>query len=248
MSAFKDHFSGHAACYREARPSYPAALFAWLAEQTWGHGHAWDCATGNGQAAVALARHFDAVTATDASAEQIAQAEASDRVRYRTARAEHGGLADASLDLVTVAQAAHWFDWPAFVTETRRVLRPGGVLAVWCYGLARVTPEVDAVIDHLYHHIVGAWWPPERRLVEEDYAGLAMHGQAITPPHLAMQATWSLSALTDYLSTWSAIRRHDEDTGRDALAAVTTRLQQAWGDPQQTRTLTWPLTIKASRY
>src|SRR5690606_31583471 len=129
--SFHDHFSGHAAGYAQARPTYPEALFDWLAAQCAQRELAWDAGCGNGQAAIALARHFARVIATEPSAEQVAQAPAHPRVEYRVEPAESPSLADASADLVTVAQAMHWFDLDRFHVGVRRVLRPGGLVAVW---------------------------------------------------------------------------------------------------------------------
>ena len=138
--AFKDHFSGHAAAYARARPTYPDALFDWLAAQCAGHALAWDAGCGNGQASIALASRFDRVHASDPSATQVAAAPTHPRVAWHVEPAEQCSLPDASADLVTVAQAYHWFDYERFAAEATRVLRPGGVVAVWAYGVSSVTP------------------------------------------------------------------------------------------------------------
>jgi ubiquinone/menaquinone biosynthesis C-methylase UbiE len=130
LANFKDHFSEVAARYAEFRPSYPAELFAWLASLCKEHEAAWDCATGSGQATAGLAAHFRQIIATDASAEQIAHAGAPGNVIFRVATTEASGLDARSVDLVSVAQAAHWFELPRFFAEARRVLKPGGVLAL----------------------------------------------------------------------------------------------------------------------
>jgi ubiquinone/menaquinone biosynthesis C-methylase UbiE len=140
MKNFKDHFSGHAPDYRIFRPAYPPELFAFLASIASPEGLVWDCGTGNGQAAIALAEHFTHVFATDASEEQIRQAEPHPRVEYAVAPAERCPLPDGSANLVTVAQALHWFDLDQFNTEVKRVCHPGGFLAVWTYDLHAVNP------------------------------------------------------------------------------------------------------------
>ena len=147
---FKDLFSGHAGVYAQARPDYPPALFEWLARQCAGRGLVWDAGCGNGQASVALAAHFDRVVASDPSAAQIAQAGAHPHVEYRVEAAEAPSLPDASVDLVTVAQAYHWFDHERFHAQVRRVAKPGAVIAVWTYGLSTVTPDVG-------HTGIAAW-------------------------------------------------------------------------------------------
>ncbi|HEY6050877.1 MAG TPA: class I SAM-dependent methyltransferase, partial [Thermoanaerobaculia bacterium] len=153
--SFHDHFSGHAADYARYRPDYPEALFSYLASLAPDHRLAWDCATGSGQAAAGLARHFDEVLATDASSRQIEQALPIPRVRYAVCPAESVALPDAGADLVAVAQALHWFDLGAFFAEVRRVLVPGGVLAVWCYGLLSIAPEIDSILNRFYRDVVG---------------------------------------------------------------------------------------------
>ena len=169
---FRDHFSGHAADYSLYRPHYPETLYGWLASLVPNTTRVWDCATGNGQAAVALAEHFDAVVATDASAEQIESAIPHPRVHYGAHSASDSGLADHSVGLVTIAQALHWFDPKPFHRELTRVLQPGGVVAAWCYELFTVHPDFDVVMLRLYNDILGDDWPPERRYIETGYADI----------------------------------------------------------------------------
>ncbi len=103
------------------------------------------------------------------SAEQLAHAATHPRVEYRVATAEATGLTDAAADLLLAAQAFHWFERDGFFAEARRVVRPGGVLALVSYALSRITPEVDAVVDELYRSL-DPYWEPERRMVEDGYA------------------------------------------------------------------------------
>lgn len=161
---FKDHFSGHAGQYARFRPRYPEALFSYLALLAPVREFAWNCATGNGQAAIGLAAHFERVIATDASSQQIESAEPHARVEYRVAPAENSRLPADSIDLVTAAQALHWFDIPAFFAEAQRVLKPGGVTAVWAYNLLRISPEVDALVNRFYLETTAAFWPPNAQL------------------------------------------------------------------------------------
>ena len=241
---FKDHFSDQSANYSAYRPRYPEALFTYLASITPGHAHAWDCATGSGQAAVALARHYRNVTATDASASQIQNAEQFRNITYKVEPAECTSIAPASVDLITVAQALHWFDLPAFTQEVLRVLKPQGVLAVWTYGLVDITPTLDAVIQHLYTTTLDLYWPPERMLVEQGYTNVSFPLQEITPPHIVMQSEWDLSQLTGYLCTWSAVKKYTAAIGNNPVEQIYTELVRLWGDPQQPRKINWPLTLK----
>jgi SAM-dependent methyltransferase len=245
MTDFKDLFSRDSAKYAEFRPRYPAALFAWLAEVSPGHALAWDAGTGNGQAAVALAKHFDHVIASDPSAKQLANAAADPRVEYRTA-GEIAGLAPASADLATVAQALHWFDRPKYWLEVKRVVRPGGVVAVWCYELQRVSPEVDEIISRFYRETVGPYWTPERKLVEDGYHTVEFPFAEFDAPSFAMTTEWSLQQQLGYLGTWSAVGRYRDVVGRDPVPVVAAELEAAWGS-ERIRTVSWPLSVRAGR-
>jgi ubiquinone/menaquinone biosynthesis C-methylase UbiE len=247
MAAFTDRFGAVACAYASFRPTYPGALFAWLAAESPARALAWDCATGSGQAAVALAEHFSEVIATDASPEQLANARAHPRVRYRVAPAEASGLPDAVADLVAVAQALHWFDLDAFFAEAGRVLRPGGLLAAWTYGLFESTPAVDRVVEGYYRETLGAYWVWERRLVEEGYASVVFPFEPVAAPPFAMEARWTLDRLTGFLATWSARQACIEATGEDPLPALHEALAAVWGDPAQERTIRWPLAVHVRR-
>jgi SAM-dependent methyltransferase len=245
--SFKDHFSGHAAEYARSRPGYPPELFAWLAEVAPARERALDCGAGSGQAAVALAAHFAEVVATDASEQQIRNAEPHARVSYRVAPAEDSGLADASVDLVTVAQALHWFDLPRFWAEVDRVLRPGGVLATWTYWLMHVSPEVDAAVERFYTGEIGPYWPPERKMVDEGYRSVAFPYDPIAVPPFEMRLSWTLPQALAYLRTWSGVKRFQDAHGRDPLLAAEPDIRAAWGDAEQPRTVGWPLSVLAFR-
>jgi SAM-dependent methyltransferase len=247
MSDFKDHFSGHAADYAAYRPGYPPELFDFLITLPAERRTAWDCATGNGQAALGIADHFEKVIATDASPQQLAHAHPHPRVEYRVAPAERSGLEDGSIDLVTVAQGLHWFDFDRFYDEARRVLAPGGALAVWTYNLARVTPEIDAVIDRLAHQEIAAWWPPERRWVDEEYRTIPFPFAEVEAPFFEFVAHWPLDRLVLYMRTWSCCQRFLKETGRDPMEIVREDLEAAWGDPQAERQVSWPVFLRAGR-
>lgn len=245
--SFKDHFSGHSNLYAQARPRYPDALFAWIAGQAPAHGCAWDAGCGNGQASIALARHFDHVIATDPSARQIEQAVAGSRVEYRVEPAEHTSLAAHSADAVTVAQALHWFDLDAFVAEVRRVAKPGALFAAWAYANCSVTPAVDAVVAELYEDVLGPYWPPERALVDEGYMSLALPFAPAATPTFEMRADWNAGQFLAYLSSWSAAQRYRQATGHDAVAAIADGVCAAWDDPAEPRPVRWTLAIRAGR-
>ena len=243
---FSDHFSGLSAAYAIHRPGYPDGLFDLLAELPQRRGQVWDCATGSGQAALGLARHFERVIATDASAAQVQAAAVHPRVRYGVAQAEAVPFRSGAFDLITVAQALHWLELPLFYAEARRLLARGGAVAVWTYGRQRVDGgPIDAVINQYYDQVVGAYWPPERRWVESGYRTLRFpfaEVQLVSPP---MTATWTLDELLGYIGTWSATARCRSATGVDPLPGLADRLAAPWGERAARRRVEWPLSIRA---
>ncbi len=242
---FPDHFSGHADVYARHRPSYPAALFTWLAQLPAGHTLCWDCGTGSGQAAIGLAPYFDQVVATDASRAQLAHARPAARVVYTVALAERSGLAEGSVDLVVAAAAAHWFDAPAFHAEVRRVCRPGAHIALWTYGAGvRVEPRVDAILRALADGPLAPHWPPQFRLVRGGYRDLPFPFDEVETPALCAQARWSLAELLGFVRSWSGHQRCLQATGADPLVPLEAALSAAWGD-EETRQVQLPLAIRA---
>ena len=246
---FKDHFSSLASQYAQARPGYPPALFQYLASICTGHKACWDCACGSGQASTALGEYFERVVATDASATQVAAAQPHPNVEYRVASAEASGLDCGSMDLVTVAQSLHWFKFDEFYAEVRRVLKPGGVLAVWSYGIQHVVdePRVDAEVQRFYSDVVGSYWPPERRHVENGYRNLLFPFDELGPPTFAMQERWTLDRLLGYFRSWSATGRYVKEQGEDPVTALRERLLPLWGNPETPRLIDWPLAMRVGR-
>jgi SAM-dependent methyltransferase len=241
---FKDHFSKQAADYAKFRPRYPREMFEYLGSVAPSRTLAWDCATGNGQAAVELAEVFDRVIATDASEKQIANAQPYAHVEYRVAPAENSGLQSGTVDLIMVAQALHWFELPRFYEEVRRVLKNRGVLAASAYRFLQIAPAIDELVNRRYYHdIVGPFWPPERLLVEK-FEGLPFPFAEIKTPAFEMIAQWKLENLVGYLRSWSATQRFIAANDRDPLAEIADELRAAWGDPNQTRRVVWPLTLR----
>lgn len=245
--AFADHFSPLADRYAALRPTYPPQLFAWLATLPERRELAWDAGTGSGQAAVALAEHFAEVIATDAAAAQLAHAKPHPRVSYRRAT-EESGLEATSVDLVTVAQAVHWFDLDRFYAEVRRVLAPGGAVALWCYLGVTLEPAIDRVVTRYYREVVGPYWPPERAAVEDGYRSLPFPFAEIKAPPFHIRLRWDLARFAGYLGTWSASRHwSDAHGGADPLAEIAADLVAAWGDPAAEREVEWPLGLRVGR-
>ena len=244
---FKDHFSGFSSDYHSYRPRYPDVLFSWLASISVQHDRAWDCATGTGQAAIGLVNHFAEIIASDASETQVASAEKHDSVRYFQAKAEESGIETESVDLVTVAQAIHWFDLNAFQAEVERVLRPGGVVAVWSYDILQITPGVDEVVNHLYGPILNRFWPPERRIIEAGYRDIDFPYEKIEPPEFSMSSTWNLAGLAGYLNTWSAVKRYIQERKTNPVEIIFDDLSAAWGAVEKEYEVYWPMTVLAWR-
>jgi SAM-dependent methyltransferase len=241
---FKDHFSKQAADYAKFRPRYPQELFDYLGKIAPSRQLAWDCGTGNGQAAMGLASVFNRVIATDASEKQIANAARHERVEYRVAPAENSGIKSETLDLIMVAQALHWFDLDRFYAEARRVLKPDGILAASAYKFFHITPKIDQVVNHRYYDkVVGPFWPPERELVEK-FDELHFLFPEIKTPSFEMTAQWNLEHLVGYLRSWSATQRFIAANQRDPLDEIADDLRAAWGDTKRKHYVVWPLTLR----
>ncbi|HXQ64148.1 MAG TPA: class I SAM-dependent methyltransferase, partial [Steroidobacteraceae bacterium] len=240
------HFSRQAAAYGRHRPRYPSELAAHLAAVAPGRGLAIDLATGNGQAALDLAAHFERVLASDASASQLAHAVPHPRVRYVRHAAECLPVRSGSADLVAVAQAAHWFDLERFYAEARRVLRPHGVVALWTYELLRIDAPIDAVLGAFYRDVVRPYWPAERRYVEEGYRTLPFPLEEFPAPPFEAVVDWSLDDVLGYVATWSAVDRYRTARGEDPLPALAARLAPPWSDGA-TRQVRWAIHLRIGR-
>lgn len=221
---------------------------------------AWDCATGNGQAAVFLSEHFEQVIASDASKEQIENAQPRDNIRYEVFPAEKTTLVDNSVDLITIAQALHWFDLDEFYKEVKRVLRKNenggdtngsGVIAAWAYGLHSISTEIDNITHLLYEDILGSYWPKERKIVENKYHDISFPFQEIDMPVFQIELDWTLSELIGYLYTWSSVQKFIEKNNSDPIKQIYDDLAAAWGDKNtwhKRRRVVWPIYIRVGRY
>jgi SAM-dependent methyltransferase len=244
MTTFKDHFSKQASAYARHRPHYPPELFEYLASIAPRHDLAWDCGTGNGQAALGLTPYFDRVIATDPSEEQLRNAFQNEKIIYRQAPAEDPGIEPRSVDLVTVAQALHWFDIDRFFEQVKRVLVPEGVIAVWCYSLCRISPQLDPIVDRFYFETVGPYWPEERKLVDDMYRAIPFPFDEIQPPAFSIELGWTLDDMLGYLRTWSPTRLFIERNGLDPVSLIEGELGSAWGDLEQERAVIWPVHMR----
>jgi len=241
-------FSSGSEQYAKHRPQYPAELFSYLNELANGRDRAWDCATGNGQAAVGCAKYFSQVEATDISAEQIQHGIAHPNVKYSVCPAEHTPFADDSFDLITVATAVHWFDQKNFFYEVERVLKPKGILAVWGYSFLEVEPEVDDMILKFLLEPIQSFWAEGNRQIMGGYRDLALPFDEIrNPPTFAMQIEWTQQQLLAYVRTWSAVKRYITELGNDPVIELETQLKTIWLEPTKTKLVHMPLVFKASR-
>lgn len=230
--------------YARYRPDYPDKLVDILAEIAPARHLAVDVGCGNGQFTRQLATSFEAVIGLDSSADQIANAAPHDRVRYAVAPAENLGLPEHCADLITAAQAAHWFDLPRFYAQVRRVAAPGAALALISYGVAQLDPDLNARFQCFYYKEIGPYWPAERQMVDEGYANLDFPFGGKPLPYIGIVRQWSAEAFLGYISTWSAVRRARE-AGQEALLAAFSRdLLAAWGNPEERRTICWPITVR----
>ena len=244
---FKDYFSKQASQYTKYRPRYPAALFEYVAGLTNGHERAWDCATGSCQAALGLTTYFGHIIATDASEKQIANATPHTKISYAVARAEKTEIKSNSIDLTVVAQAVHWFNLDEFYSEVSRVSTSGGVIAVWCYSLLRISPAMDRMLDYFYTDMVGPFWPPERKLVDDKYQSIPFPFQELRAPLFKMEAEWSLEHLLGYLGTWSSVQRYVDMNKANPLKGFEKDLKLVWGQPEDKRRVHWPIHLRVGR-
>jgi len=244
---FKDHFSDKSEAYSAYRPGYPDELFSYLSSLTEENERAWDCGTGSGQSAIALSGYYSEIIGTDASENQIQNATKKEGVTYKIEDAENTSIDSESVDLVTVAQALHWFNIDMFGKEAKRVLKARGVLAVWTYGLLDITSEINDVVNNLYSPILDQYWPPERKVVEEGYKNIKLPLQVLEAPKFRMKTKWELSQLVGYLRTWSAVKKCEADTGVNPVDMKCEELSILWGNPKRKFITQWPLTLRLWR-
>jgi ubiquinone/menaquinone biosynthesis C-methylase UbiE len=244
---FKDYFSAQADTYAKYRPKYPEEMFAFLSSLCPEHELAWDCATGNGQAANSLVNYFNKVIATDASDKQLSNAKPHEKIEYRLALAEDSSITPGSVDLVTVAAAVHWFDFDKFYKEVNRVLKPKGVIAVWTYNDALINDKVNIAMEKLHRDILGSYWPKESRVVMNRYKDLPFPFERTTTPKFSYESKMDLNMLEGYLLTWSASQRYINDKGKNPVDEIRDELTAAWGNANEVKKVVWELTLIVGR-
>lgn len=242
----KDNFSDNASSYAQFRPHYPDELFGQLLPLVTNKQAAWDCGTGNGQVAGVLADHFKDVYGTDISSEQLNQAVQKPNIHYSVQPAEHTDFADDVFDLVTVAQAIHWFRFHEFFTEVRRTLKPGGLFAVIGYGLLETDEPLQQLLHHFYRKIVGPYWDAERRYLDEDYKTIPFPFEEIAMPALSMKYSWTYDQLLGYLRTWSAVKHYKQRNGVDPVGLIEADLTACFGTLNE-KEFVFPLLLRVGR-
>ena len=241
MNKARDYFSGHAPDYATFRPVYPDSLFQFICSKVSSREHVWDCATGNGQAARSLVKYFKKVYATDISATQLQHAPAAGNINYSIQPAEKTSFPDNHFDLITVAQALHWFNLPDFYNEVIRTARPDAWIAAWGYSLMTVEPEIDALIKHFYRHVVGSCWDQARRHVETAYRDLPFPFGEIEVPEFHIQVKWTLDECRGYLNTWSAVQKFRQINGYNPTDELIEKLSRLW---QERLAVTFPIFMR----
>jgi ubiquinone/menaquinone biosynthesis C-methylase UbiE len=245
-SANKDLFSTQANVYAAFRPTYPKELYDFIFSKLKTKHKAWDCATGNGQVAGYLASYFDEVYATDISQQQLNNAIKKKNILYSVSPAEKTTFEDQQFDLITVAQALHWFDREKFYDEAKRVGKPGSLLAIWGYALLYIQPDIDKIIMNFYNNVVGPYWDEARRLVEEEYRSLSFPFKEIESPKFDITSTWTLDHLAGYFESWSATQKYIKANGHNPVPEVLAQLEKVWknGDKKPVR---FPVFLKLFR-
>ena len=243
----KDNFSAQAKLYANFRPHYPQAAYDFIFAQVKEFYTALDCATGNGQAAAVLATRFKQVYATDISEKQLAQAPAIPNITYKVEPAEQTGFANSSFDLITVAQAVHWFNFTAFYAEVRRLLKPSGIIALIGYGLIRINPAIDAWTDNYYWNTVGPYWDKERKYVDDAYQTIPFPFKEIPSPTLVIEYHWTEEQFVGYLHTWSALQHYIKANNTNPLTdALLAELDGVWGE-EEMLPIRFPLFLRVGR-
>ncbi|MGW4477180.1 methyltransferase domain-containing protein [Rhodococcus triatomae] len=243
-TATTNWFDRGGSAYALFRPEYSERLAMFLASLAPSAALAVDVGCGNGQLTAQLAPYFDTTIGVDPSAEQIENALPHERIRYVQAPAENLPVPERSASLITAAQAAHWFDRPAFYSEVRRIAADNAVLALVSYGVMQFDSDLADRFDHFYHHEIGPYWPPERALVDNGYADIDFPFEEYPAPRMQITKNWNLGQVLGYISTWSAVRRVNEAGKSEILHAFAADLAALWGDPMSTRPVSWPINMK----
>ncbi len=246
MSA-KRHFEQGSDLYQKYRPTYPSELAHILASLPSDRTLAVDIGCGTGQFTSLLAREFTKVIGLDISPSQIGGSIPHPTITFQCRPAEDTGLEESSADLVVAAQAAHWFDLPAFYKEVHRITKPGGILALISYGIFHLEGPVNERVQRFYKAEIGPYWPAERTHVETGYQSLPF---PFTERHLKappIRRKWTYTELTGYIATWSACKQAEKAGYSDLFATFAADLKTLWGDPTSRRSVQWPINLRIGK-
>lgn len=241
----KDLFSTQSKIYARFRPSYPPEMIEYIVSFVQDKQIALDVATGNGQVAVALSKYFDKVYATDISEKQLENAQQADNITYQKSKAEETDFDDNQFDLITVAQAIHWFDFDAFYKEAKRILKLEGIFAVVGYGLFQTNKHSQKILDRFYYESVGSYWDPERSYLDENYETIPFPFAEIETEKFTNRFTWTFEQLTGYLETWSAVQHYIKQKGVNPLDVISEELKESW--EQGDRKVVFPLLLRLGK-
>lgn len=247
MSPAQNWFDQGGKAYAQFRPEYPLEVSSYLASLGSSKGLAVDVGCGNGQLTTQLAAHFGKVIGLDPSADQLAHATKHDSVEYIQSPAEKLPLSDGIANLVSVAQAAHWFDLPKFYSESKRIAAPGAHIALVSYGVMKFDSEIEARFQDFYWKEIASYWPPERRLVDEGYKTIDFPFQEFTSPEISIRKNWNLAETLGYISTWSAVKKLRDADKTEILLKFSEDLTRLWGSPEKTRAVSWPVNMRVGK-
>ena len=242
----QDNFSTQSELYTLFRPGYPNELIDFLLTEVSGRSSAWDCGTGNGQLAVELAAHFQKVHATDISEKQIGNAVRRKNIEYAVETSEHTTFPDEIFDLITVAQAVHWFDFHKFYREVNRTLKPDGILAIIGYGLCAVDEQTDAVIHHLYNNILRSYWDKERKHIDAQYKTVPFPFTEIHAPSFSAAHQWTADQMIGFLNSWSAVQHYLKKNGQNPLDLIEGELRSSWTSGA-TKSVRFPIFVRLGK-
>lgn len=236
----KDNFSKQSSLYALYRPHYSDELFTYILSFVKNKGTAWDCGAGNGQSALWLSGYFRKVIATDISQKQLENAAKADNIFYSVQPAEQTNIESNSIDLITVAQAIHWFEFEKFYAEVRRVSKPNALIAVWCYSLLRISNDIDIILDEFHYHFLANYWDAERKYIDDEYRNIPFPFKKINCPSFFIEKHWSLDELCGYLNTWSAIQKYMAAHHHNPVAELAEKIKSYWGNDEK-RLMKFPI-------
>ena len=242
-----DNFSKQSAQYSLYRPRYPQALYEFLYSHISGKEAAWDCGTGNGQVAVELSRRMTHVWATDISENQLKQAPAITNITYIQTRAEQTDFPSNTFNLITIAQAIHWFDFEKFYQEVYRMAKPNALIAAWGYGLLHINSLLDPIVEAFYSDQIGNYWDSERKYIDEAYQTIPFPFKEIPSPGFAIEVSWTLPELEGYFNTWSSVQKYMAKHQHNPVTPFIEQLRAHWQTPTDRKTIRFPVFMRAGR-